>query len=122
MPVYRELRVHGVSGTPPRQMLRTDPVTLDPQTEHIRIFRRVPADRTDDPQGETHEFDARAYHWGSLTTGHWLTALWILLGPFAFANVAGWMNLRPIRLTYTAVRLVGGSSWGGGHITRGTSG
>lgn len=107
MPTHREMRVHGVSGTPPRQMLGTDPVTLDPRTEHIRIFRRRPPDRTDDASGVTHEFEATAYHWGSLTTGHWLTALWILLSPFAFANVAGWMNSRPSRLTHTTVRLVG---------------
>lgn len=107
MAVFHELRVHGVSGTPPRQMLRTDPVTLDPTSRHIRIFSRVPPDRTSDDSGRTYEFEADAYHWGSLTTGHWLTALWILLGPFAFANVAGWMNTRPNRLTHAAVRLVG---------------
>ena len=88
-------------------MLRTDPVTLDPKSRHIRVFRRVPPDRTSDDEGRTYEFDAEAYHWGSLTTGHVLTALWILLGPFAFANVAGWMNNRPNRLTHTAIRLVG---------------
>jgi hypothetical protein len=96
-----------VSGTPPRVMLGTDPVTLDPKRRHIRVFRRRPSDRTDDQAGTTHQFEAQAYHWGSLTTGHWLTAFWILLGPFAFANVAGWMNSRPSRLGHAAVRLVG---------------
>lgn len=96
-----------MSGTPPRQMLRTDPVTLDPKDSHIRVYRRPPSDRTSDPAGGTYDFDALAYHWGSLTTGHWLTALWILLAPFAFANVAGWMNGRPNRLTHAAVRLAG---------------
>lgn len=107
METHWELRVHGVSGTPPREMLGTDPVTLDPKRRHIRVFRRRPPDRTDDQAGTTHQFEAQAYHWGSLTTGHWLTAFWILLGPFAFANVAGWMNSRPSRLGHTAIRLVG---------------
>jgi hypothetical protein len=88
-------------------MLGTDPVTLDPKHRHIRVFRRRPPDRTDDSDGTTHEFDAQAYHWGSLTTGHWLTAFWILLGPFAFANVAGWMNSRPSRLGHASIRVVG---------------
>ncbi len=107
MLTHTELRVHGVSGTPPREMLYTDPVTLDPRTEHTRVYRRRPPDRTDDAEGVTHHFEAEAFHWGSLTTGHWLTAFWILLGPFAFANVAGWMTSRPNRLTHAAVRLVG---------------
>lgn len=107
METHTELRVHGVSGTPPREMLYTDPVTLDPRTEHTRVYRRRPPDRTDDTDGVTHQFEAEAFHWGSLTTGHWLTALWILLGPFAFANVAGWMASRPGRLSHAMVRLVG---------------
>jgi hypothetical protein len=107
MKTHSELRVHGVSGTPPREMLYTDPVTLDPSSEHTRIYRRRPPDRTDDAGGVTHQFETEAFHWGSLTTGHWLTAFWILLGPFAFANVAGWMSTRPNRLTHVTVRLVG---------------
>ena len=107
MPHHKELRVHGVSGTPPRDMLLTDPVTMDPTREHTRVFRRRPADITFDTDGGSHEFEAKAFHWGSLTTGHWLTAFWILLGPFAFANVAGWMVRKPSRFTHLAVRLAG---------------
>ncbi len=88
-------------------MLYTDPVTLDPPTEHTRIYRRRPADITTDTAGGQHEFEATAFHWGSLTTGHWLTAFWILLGPFAFANVAGWMTTRPGKWSHSAVRLAG---------------
>ena len=104
---HTELRVHGVSGTPPRDMLHTDPVTSDPETDHTRVYRRRPLDVTEDPTGETHLFDAVAFHWGSLTTGHWLTAFWILLGPFAFANVAGWMASRRGRWQIATIRLAG---------------
>ncbi|HEX9762095.1 MAG TPA: hypothetical protein VGA97_03250, partial [Acidimicrobiia bacterium] len=104
---HTELRVHGVSGTPPRDMLYTDPVTSDPETEHTRVYRRRPLDVTEDPTGETHLFDAVAFHWGSLTTGHWLTAFWIRLGPFAFANVAGWMASRRGRWQIATIRLAG---------------
>jgi hypothetical protein len=88
-------------------MLYTDPVSSDPATEHTRVFRRRPADRTTDANGVDHDFEATAFHWGGLTTGHWLTAFWILLGPFAFANVAGWMTTRNTRIAHTAIRLAG---------------
>jgi hypothetical protein len=88
-------------------MLHTDPVTSDPASRHTRVYRRRPPDVTEDSSGVSHEFDAEAFHWGSLTTGHWLTALWILLGPFAFANVAGWMSNRTGKMARLTVRLVG---------------
>lgn len=82
MSVRDELRVHGVSGTPPREMLYTDPVTTQSSDAFIRIYRR----RRTDPC-----FDTSAFHWGNLTSGSKWTALWILLAPFALANAAGWM-------------------------------
>ncbi len=78
---YHEVRVHGVAGTPPDSTLRTKAM----QTHHNRdaeIFRGPPV-------GE----DWRAYSWSSLTSGKWYTALYLLLVPFMFANVAGWMLL-----------------------------
>ena len=78
---HREVRVHGVSGTPPEQLLYTRPVATDLRgSTHTKVFHTEK-----DP-----EFTVRAFHWGSLTSGHWSTAFWILLAPFAFANVAGW--------------------------------
>jgi hypothetical protein len=91
---FTELRVHGVSGTPPRNMLYTDPVTgaedgcgaipEESASDYTRAYR-VPT------SGEGYAPQARAFHWGGLTAGSWVTAFWILLGPFAFANVAGWV-------------------------------
>ena len=50
-------------------------------------------------------FDVKAFHWGSLTAGRSVTALWILLSPFALANAAGWMTDRPNLWTRTFCRL-----------------
>jgi hypothetical protein len=76
-------------------MLYTDPVTGqedgcgrlhggDAASDYTRAYRAPTADEGFAPQ-------ARAFHWGGLTAGSWVTAFWILLGPFAFANVAGWV-------------------------------
>lgn len=36
-------------------------------------------------------FETSAFHWANLTSGSRITALWILLTPYALANLAGWM-------------------------------
>lgn len=104
-----ELRVHGVSGTPPRDMLYTDPLVtvIDPPTtdggrkdRYVRVFE-LPGDRLAVGPNVT------AFHWGSLTSGSWLSALWILLLPFALANVAGWTARRRGRSQILFVRLSG---------------
>lgn len=77
----KELRVHGVSGTPPTEMLYANPVTYDLTDQLAKVF---------EPSRD--DWDVRAYHWGSLTSKSSLTAFWILLAPFAMANVAGWMS------------------------------
>lgn len=76
-----ELRVHGVGGTTPETMLRD----LDP--------RRVAGDRVagffrtvDHPEGWHRE----AYSWGGLTSRSRWRALWVLMLPAMFANMAGW--------------------------------
>lgn len=106
MPI-RELRVHGVSGTPPRNMLYTDPLVavfdLPPDVEvdkHVRIYE-LPGDRLAVGPNVT------AFHWGGLTSGSWLTALWVLLLPFSFANIAGWTARRRGPWQVTAVRVFG---------------
>ncbi len=99
MPQHKELRVHGVSGTPPREMLYTDPVPRDPPTEENRYARVYDKPDRDD------DFDVQGFHWGGLTAGNWKTAFWILLAPFLLANVAGWMASRNSRWGVALVRV-----------------
>jgi hypothetical protein len=106
MPV-QELRVHGVSGTPPRNMLYTDPVELVPAEAATGIRRYVRSYRvaTDDDYGV--HGSVSAFHWGGLTSANRLTALWVLLLPFSFANLAGWAARHRTPTTITWVRLFG---------------
>ncbi|MDH4117614.1 MAG: hypothetical protein OEW30_09500 [Acidimicrobiia bacterium] len=87
--VVGELRVHGVSGTPPRDMLYTDPTQVRFQgTEpHARTYEIPPSQSTPDQP-----LRVDGFHWGGLTAGAARTAYWILLAPFALANTAGWMT------------------------------
>lgn len=74
-----ELRVHGVGGTTPENLLdhpRPDKIAGD----DISGFYRRP-DRD----------DLEAYSWGGLTSRSGARAGWLLLLPFALANVAGWL-------------------------------
>ncbi len=96
-----------MSGVPPRSILYTDPVSSDPKDDYTRLYRRRRPDATKAPDGTVHVFEASALHWGGLTTGHWTTAFWMLLSPFAFANVAGWMTIWNTKLAYLSIRLAG---------------
>ena len=77
---YSELRVHGMSGTPPRDLLYSDPVSYDRRDPFARIYESNRDGR-----------EVKAFHWGSLTSGSRGTAFWLLLTPFMLANLAGWM-------------------------------
>jgi hypothetical protein len=97
-----ELRVHGVSGTPPEEMLDIDRVHQVAGDEFGRFFRR--ADRSGD---ELHEPGSRileAYHWGRLTSGSLVQGLWLLLAPFGLVNAAQFMlepaETRPQRIAH----------------------
>ncbi len=78
-PPVVELRVHGVGGTSPEVLLdhpRPDQIAGD----DISGFYRRP-DRD----------DLEAYSWGGITSRSGARAGWLLLLPFALANVAGWL-------------------------------
>ena len=83
---FSELRVHGMSGTPPRDLLYSDPVSYDRSDPYARIYESNRDGR-----------EVKAFHWGSLTSGSRITAFWLLLSPFMLANLAGWMaSTRPL--------------------------
>lgn len=76
-----ELRLHGVGGTTPENLLGD----LAPQ--QVSGDRIAGFYRTADVAGRHVE----AYSWGGLTSRSGARVLWLLLFPFALANVAGWM-------------------------------
>lgn len=103
-----ELRVHGVSGTPPRDMLYTDPVESIAGRGHpVQSQRHVKVHRQSTVRDFGVNRQVRAFHWGGLTSGSWLTALWVFLLPFSMANIAGWTTRHRSRNSNTTVRLFG---------------
>lgn len=88
-PSFVELRVHGVSGTPPEEMLgvrETVQVGGDPFGRFLR-----PADTLGRPIDEIDGRTLEGYHWGVFTSGSWKQGLWLLLIPFGFVNTAMFM-------------------------------
>ncbi|GAB3869905.1 hypothetical protein ACFPIJ_15070 [Dactylosporangium cerinum] len=84
-----ELRVHGVTGTPAEDVLDRP------------LLRRVAGDTDAGFFRPRAEYGAgagaggvtlEAYRWGNLTAGAAARALWLLLLPFMFANVAIWLR------------------------------
>jgi hypothetical protein len=91
-----ELRIHGVSGTPPEGVL------AHPHSERVKgdgeagFYRRAwfggpPARSFGDDRGRRRE----AYEWGGLTSGSGLRAFWLLLLPFLLVNLGYFMMPRP---------------------------
>lgn len=87
-----ELRVHGVSGTPPESMLEYPWVARVAGDANAGFYRREwPAQQaSQDSAGSRRE----AYSWGGLTSGNNKRALWLLLLPFMLVNVAFFMGPR----------------------------
>ncbi|MER5335280.1 hypothetical protein [Micromonospora sp. NPDC002717] len=76
-----ELRLHGVGGTTPENLLADVAPQLVSGDGVAGFFR------TADVKGR----HAEAYSWGGLTSRSATRALWLLLLPFTLVNVAGWM-------------------------------
>lgn len=94
-----ELRVHGVSGTPPEQLLDTPLVEQVAGDGTAGFYRpRLPQERRDprDPSDDVHSSGPllEGYAWGGLTSGAPSRALWLLLLPFTLTNVAPRMRPR----------------------------
>jgi hypothetical protein len=92
-----ELRVHGVSGTPPELVL-ADPHPVRVAGDDASGFWRH-------ARNTGHRFTEEAYEWGGLTSGRPMRAAWVLLAPFAFANAAFATPPRPTRSTGALMRL-----------------
>ncbi|HEY3530246.1 MAG TPA: hypothetical protein VGK78_13960 [Nocardioides sp.] len=88
-----ELRIHGVSGTPPEVMLESAHVRQVAGDSWGRFFR------PDDGVGREVQTDPRrileGYHWGRYTSGSWLEGLWLILIPFGLVNAAAFMVPHP---------------------------
>ena len=97
-----ELRVHGVSGTPPEEMLETHHARQEAGDEYSRFFVAVdcfgdkPPDPVEDGTGpHTRSTRLEGFHWGRYTSGNWRQALWLALVPFGMVNAAQFMLSPP---------------------------
>lgn len=90
-----ELRVHGVSGTPPEAMLNCPTELLERQSGDAEAgFYRRSAwidDAASPPVDGKWRRLMEVYSWGGLTSGRASRALWLLLLPFTLINLAHWM-------------------------------
>ncbi|MFP5331302.1 MAG: hypothetical protein ACLGHX_02905 [Acidimicrobiia bacterium] len=75
-----ELRIHGVSGTPPTHMLG-GPVVADPRFADDPPVVHRPADG---------DGSLLSFRWASRTSGTASSAMWLLLVPYMLVNLAGW--------------------------------
>lgn len=80
-----ELRVHGVGGTPPEVIL-ANPHLKRVSGDDLVGFYRPAEDKNTDPKHQ------EACSWGKITAASASQALWLLLMPFALANLAGWTH------------------------------
>jgi hypothetical protein len=102
-----EVRVHGVSGTPPEEMLDIDRVRQVAGDELGRVFQR--ADRSGAPLPEPPDHRTLAYHWDRLTSGSAAQGLWLLLAPFGLVNAAQFMLEPPESPPQRAAHAVAGA-------------
>lgn len=91
-----EIRVHGVSGTPPSAALATAPqMVTGPRASDIEVWRHprrpLALDIAAEETARSVALDQIAYRWAKLTSGKRRYALWLLLLPYTLVNVAGWM-------------------------------
>lgn len=105
-PTVTELRIHGVGGASPEELLGVPHTRLVAGGEDAGFFR--PASWM---PSMTSADDLEAYSWGGITSRARSRALWLFLLPFALMNVGGWMSEPPTgsarrsRLAVAAIRL-----------------
>ena len=87
-----ELRVHGVGGSTPEQVLNSGPATRVAGDAEAGFYTA----------GDPH---LEAYCWGNLTSGGVTRAFWLLMLPFTLVNASFWMGPRR-RVNEGVVRLL----------------
>ena len=88
-----ELRIHGVSGTPPESMLSATYAEQVAGERFVRVFR--PAGTLHEERRPAPEHVLEVLHWGEFTSGSWRQGLWLLVVPFGLVNAAQFMLPRP---------------------------
>lgn len=86
-----ELRVHGVSGTPPEHLLECPKELLEQLSgdKNAGIYRRRSLFEV--IEGNHTPAERECYYWGGLTSRAASRALWLLFLPFLLVNLAHWM-------------------------------
>jgi hypothetical protein len=95
-----ELRVHGVSGTPPESLLGTPHVTQVAGDDYSRFFRPAP---------EPTDHVVEGYHWGRFTSGTWRHSLTLLLVPFGIINATQFMLPEPVTALGKVLHAIAGA-------------
>ena len=110
-----ELRVHGVSGTPPEALLNCPTEFLEQQAgdKSAGFYRRQEwiDDTASPPMPGKWRRVMEAYSWGGLTSGRASRALWLLFLPFILIDLAHWMlppagTRRPAAISVGLLRLI----------------
>lgn len=96
-----ELRVHGVSGTPPESLLATPHVVQVAGDDYSSFYRPVP---------EPDDHIVEGYHWGKFTSGSWRQAFTLLLVPFGLINATQFMLPRPVSALGKVLHAIAGAA------------
>ncbi len=89
-----EIRVHGVSGTPPQDMLQVPNVVRVAGDSAAGFYQAATASTAHPDVGQADPVEA--YSWSGLTSGGRWRALWLLLVPFMLVNVAYYASSAPL--------------------------
>jgi hypothetical protein len=87
-----ELRIHGVGGSSPEQLLEQSETVQVGGDDTAQFLRRVAVARQ-----PTVEWPLEGYWWGGLTSNAPTRAFWVFLVPLTLCNLASWMAPVPPR-------------------------
>jgi hypothetical protein len=91
-----ELRLHGVGGTTPENLLGDVAPQLVAGDKIAGFFRTADLELAPAGDGQATVRHVEAYSWGGLTSRSVTRVLWLLLFPFALVNIGGWMCSRKV--------------------------